>query len=140
MSAALLDSSIYIDALRQGDDGVLTMRRLGSDSFLWLSAVVLEELYAGVADSDRYGIERLERDFERIDRILVPNQKNWAQAGKLLERVGAKHGFEEIGRARLTNDALIAVSAARTGVTVVTSNTRDFTRLAEFQALRWKSV
>ncbi len=106
----------------------------------WLSAVVLEELYAGVASSDRYGIERLERDFERIDRILVPNQRDWVQAGKLLERVGSKHGFEEIGRARLTNDALIAVSAARTGITVVTSNARDFTLLAEFQALRWKSV
>lgn len=45
MSATLLDSSIYIDALRQGDDGVLTMRRLGSDSFLWLSAVVLGSSY-----------------------------------------------------------------------------------------------
>jgi predicted nucleic acid-binding protein len=51
-----------------------------------------------------------------------------------------KHGFEGIGRARLTNDALIAVSASRTGVTVITSNARDFARLAEFQPLRWKSV
>jgi predicted nucleic acid-binding protein len=53
---------------------------------------------------------------------LVPNLKDWAQAGKVLALVAAEYDFEQIGRGRLTNDALIAMSAARTGVTVITAN------------------
>ena len=48
MIPALFDTSIYIYALRQGDDALLTSRRAGGDALLWLSAVVLQELYAGV--------------------------------------------------------------------------------------------
>src|SRR5580658_1176385 len=73
MQPALFDSSIYITALRRGDDAVLALRRFTTDAPLWLSAVVLEELYAGTIDRDRQVVERLERDFERAKRILVPN-------------------------------------------------------------------
>ena len=40
------------------------------------------------------------------------------------------------GRGRLANDALIAMSAARRGATVITANERDFARLAEFRAFQ----
>jgi len=73
MQPALFDTSIYIAALRRGNDAVLAIRRLTADSPLWLSAVVLEELYVGVSDRDRHILERLERDFDRAKRILVPN-------------------------------------------------------------------
>jgi predicted nucleic acid-binding protein len=49
-----------------------------------------------------------------------------------------KYGDERIGQTRLTNDALIAASAARSGITVITANARDFARLAEFCPLRWE--
>ena len=39
---------------------------------------------------------------------------------------------------RLTNDVLIAVSAARCGIAVVTANGRDFEKLAEFCSLDWQ--
>ena len=65
----------------------------------------------------------------------MPNLKDWAQAGKVLALLAAKYDFEKIARGRLTNDALIAVSAARTGMTVITANARDFARLAEFSTL-----
>jgi hypothetical protein len=42
---------------------------------------VLEELYAGSSDRDRSVIERLERDFDRAQRILVPNLSDWTQTG-----------------------------------------------------------
>src|SRR5256884_3132455 len=45
---SLFDSSIYITALRTGDEAALSLRRLAVDSPIWLSAVVLEELYAGI--------------------------------------------------------------------------------------------
>jgi predicted nucleic acid-binding protein len=48
MQPVLFDFSIYITALRAGDEGALALRRLAADAPVWLSSVVLEELYAGV--------------------------------------------------------------------------------------------
>jgi predicted nucleic acid-binding protein len=138
MQPALFDSSIYITALRQGDDAVLALRRFTADAPLWLSAVVLEELYAGTADRDRQVVERLERDFDRAKRILVPNLSDWTQTGRVLARLAAKYHYERIGQGRLTNDALIAMSAVRLGIRVITANERDFSRLAEFRAFQWQ--
>ena len=138
MRAALFDTSIYISALRRGDDAALALRRLAADSPLWLSAVVLEELYAGAGERGRDVVERLERDFDRAKRILVPNLSDWAQTGKVLARLAAKYDYEQIGRGRMTNDALIAMSAGRLGILVITANGRDFSRLAEFRTFQWR--
>ena len=137
MQPALFDSSIYITALRRGDHAV-ALRRFTTDTPLWLSAVVLEELYAGTADRDGQVVERLERDFDRAKRILVPNLSDWAQAGKVLARLAAKYHYEKTGQGRLTNDALIAMSAGRLGIRVITANERDFSRLAEFRTFQWQ--
>ncbi len=138
MQPALFDTSIYISALRQGDDAALALRRLAAGAPLWLSAVVLEELYAGAGNRERRVVERLERDFDRAKRLLVPAQSDWAEAGRLLARLGAKYGYEKIGQGRLTNDALIAMSAGRLGIRVITANERDYRRLAEFRAFQWQ--
>lgn len=137
--SVLFDSSIYISALRAGGDAALLLQRWARESPIWLSSVVIEELYAGANPSDYRVVEKLERDFERARRVLVPNLSDWTQAGKVLARLGEKYGYERIGRARLTNDALIATSAARTGLTVLTMNQRDFARLAEFCPLQWQA-
>jgi predicted nucleic acid-binding protein len=138
MQPALFDTSIYISALRRGDAGVFALRRLATDSPLWLSAVVLEELYAGASERDRHVVERLERDFDRGKRILVPNLSDWAQAGRVLARLASKYHYEPIGQGRLTNDALIAMSAGRLGIRIITANQRDFSRLSEFRAFQWQ--
>jgi len=138
MQPILFDSSIYISALRRGSDAPLALRRLAPDAPLWLSSVVLEELYAGVGDRDRHVVERLERDFERAKRVLVPNLSDWTQTGRVLARLAAKYDYEQIGQGRLTNDALIAMSAGRLGITVITANKRDFSRLAEFRPFHWQ--
>jgi predicted nucleic acid-binding protein len=100
--------------------------------------VVLEELYAGANADDHRVLARLERDFERAGRTLVPNLNDWANAGRMLSRLAQKYGHEQISRSRLTNDALIAASAARMGIQVLTANERDFARLAEFCPLQWQ--
>jgi predicted nucleic acid-binding protein len=138
MRAALFDSSVYISGMRRGDDAVLAQRRLSPDTPLWLSSVVLEELYAGALGQVRDSVERLERDFERAGRVLVPNLGDWTQAGRVLARLAAKYGYEKIGQGRLTNDALIAMSAARIGARVITVNERDFCKLAEFRSFQWE--
>ena len=138
MQPALLDTSIYISALRRGDQAALGLRRLAANSPLWLSAIVLEELYAGAGERERRVLERMERDFDRARRILVPSQRDWAQAGKVLARLADKYGYEQIGQGRLTNDALIAMSAGRLGIRVITANQHDYSRLAEFRTFHWE--
>jgi len=138
MAPVLFDTSIYITALRTKDDITWSLRRIASSEPLWLSAVVLEELYAGVSTRDRRIVERLEHDFDKAGRILVPNLGDWTDAGKVLARLAVKYDYEQIGRGRLTNDALIAMSAGRVGITVVTANSRDFGKLAEFRPFRWR--
>lgn len=79
---------------------------------LWLSVVVLEELYAGATDASTVrALAQMQRDFAKIKRLLVPNATDWAIAGRVLAKLGAKYGFEQIKLSRLTNDALIAMSA-----------------------------
>lgn len=138
MQPALLDTSIYISALRRPDAAAVGLRRLALETPLWMSAVVLEELYAGSGERERRVIERLERDFDRARRIVVPLLADWSDSGKVLARLAAKYSYEQIGRGRLTNDALIAVSAGRLGIKVITANERDYARLAEFWPFQWE--
>lgn len=135
----LFDSSVYITALHAGSHPAIVLQRWVKESPLWLSSVVLEELYAGSTSSGRRALEKLERDFDKANRILVPTLGDWTLAGKILASVAQRYGYEKIGRARLTNDALISTSAARNGITVITTNPRDFALLAEFCPLQWQT-
>jgi predicted nucleic acid-binding protein len=127
LSAVIFDTSVYITALRRGDQLVLRSRRATRRAEtntlpLWLSAVVLEELLVGASDRKaRQALRRLEREFDSINRLLVPNVTDWSVTGTVLNQFGARFGFETVGRSRLTNDALIAMSAARHGLTIQTT-------------------
>ena len=137
MQPVLFDSSVYIFALRRGPQTAWASIRRAHPAPVWLSSVVLEELYAGARPHDRRVVERLERDFDSARRILVPDLTDWTQTGKVLAQVGSKYGYEQVGRGRLTNDGLIATSAGRLGILVLTTNERDFARLAEFLPFQW---
>jgi predicted nucleic acid-binding protein len=137
MQSVLFDTSVYVSALRRGDTGP-AVAKFVAENDVWLSAVVLEELYAGTRERDLHAVELIEHQFDKESRILLPELDDWIQAGKILSRLAAKYDYETIGRSRLTNDALMAMSAARAGVTVVTANVRDFRRLAEFRAFSWQ--
>ena len=138
MQPVLFDTSIYITALRVGLEAALGLRRIAAGGPVWLSSVVLEELYAGASTRSRHAVERLERDFQRARRILVPNLTDWTHTGKVLALLAAKYDYEQIGKGRLTNDSLIAMSAGRLGITVITANARDFAKLAEFRPFQWR--
>ena len=49
MQPVLFDTSIYITALGLGVDAALGLRRFAGGAAVWLSSVVLEQLYAGVS-------------------------------------------------------------------------------------------
>jgi predicted nucleic acid-binding protein len=116
----------------------MAIRSLGKDSPLWLSAVVLAELYSGARGKAARAVQRLDRDFSRIGRVLVPMLIDWREAGRALSRISQRYDYEPRGRARLMSDALIAMSARRMGITVLTANERDFARIAEIRPFQWQ--
>ena len=146
MLGILFDTSVYISALRRGDISILSSRRAtrrgeAQDRPLWLSVVVLEDLMVGAQDRRmKKLLAHLERDFERAGGLLVPLQSDWTAAGQALALVGEKYGYEVVGRARMTNDALIAMSASRSGVAVQTMNDDDYRKIAEFCPFEWERV
>ena len=118
-----LDTSVYITALRRPVD----LSSLAGGRQLWM------------------------RDLESLFRHQKP--------GRARPRIRARFGMfsdpqteprpkgvvwvpsqEEIGRGRLTNDTLIAVSSARIAATVITLNASGFRRLAEFHPFQWETA
>jgi len=146
LAGIVFDTSVYVNAARTGDIRLFSQRWMqppNDDRVLpiWLSSVVLEELYAGAIDAKATeGFKRFEAEFEKVNRLLVPIKNDWATTGRVLNKIGHKYGFEEIGRSRLTSDALIAMTVARTGMTLFTSNRKDFARIDEFRSFRWELV
>jgi predicted nucleic acid-binding protein len=146
LAGILFDTSVYISALRQGDVSILSSRRAAhkgeaKNRPLWLSVVVLEELLVGAQDRRmKKLLAHLERDFERAGRLLVPLQSDWTASGQVLALIGEKYGYEEVGRARMTNDALIAISASRNGITVQTINNDDYRKISEFRPFEWEEM
>jgi predicted nucleic acid-binding protein len=98
-----------------------------------MSAVVLEELYAGAHDLASIKLlDKLYDVFVSANRLIVPDSRDWQKAGKIIAQLERKHGFEEKYLARIANDILIALCARRIGATVVTNNIRDFLRIREY--------
>lgn len=83
---------------------------------------MLEDLYAGADAAGRKQLQQLERDFDKVGRLLVPLLSDWTKTGDVLAQIAGKYGYEQIGRARMTNDTLIGTSAARKGITLLTVN------------------
>jgi predicted nucleic acid-binding protein len=100
MAGIVFDTSVYISAFRRGDAAILDLRRAsragaGGSQPLWLSAVVLAELLIGASDKKARGyLLEMEKQFVRVDRVLVPSQSDWRLAGEVLSLVGQKYGYE----------------------------------------------
>ncbi len=155
MAGVMFDTSVYINALRRRDASLFGQTRVVAEKSaaeeqelegranksLYLSAVVLEELYVGAVDRRlKKLLAKFENGFEKINRLLVPTKTDWTIGGQILSHVGQKYGFEAVGRARLTNDCLIAMTAIRHGLTVITHNAGDFKIIAEFRSFQWTEI
>jgi predicted nucleic acid-binding protein len=128
----IFDTSIYIPFINQGIAYPTTELNIGKP-IPYMSAVVIEELYAGAFD--RVSIKLLDRMyevFEKLGRLIAPEASDWQKTGKIIAKLGNKYGFEDTFLSRITNDILIALSARRIGAVVVTHNTKDFLKIREF--------
>jgi predicted nucleic acid-binding protein len=129
---AVVDTSVYIPFINNGFSHPVIDGIYGQP-VLYMSSVVIEELYAGAFDAISIKlIDRLYETFERLNRLIVPNASDWQKAGKVVAKLGRKYGFESLYLARIQNDVLIALSARQIGAYVITGNMKDYERIREF--------
>ncbi|MFO0795260.1 MAG: PIN domain-containing protein [Candidatus Brocadiaceae bacterium] len=129
----IFDTSIYIPFINKGisyPTGVPPIDR--GKQMIFMSAVVIEELYAGAFDTQSIKLlDKLYLTFEGLDRLIIPDAVDWQKTGKIIAKIGRKYGYESIFL-KITNDVLISVSARRIGAMVVTNNIKDFLKIKEF--------
>lgn len=112
----------------------------------YMSIVVLQELLAGAKDSTATKeLEAAYRDYKKADRLLVPNTEDWWQVGLILNALQRGRKSKKSGlipristeeKYRITSDVLIARTARRAGVAIVTDNVKDFERIKNFCNVR----
>ena len=108
----------------------------------YVSAVVLQELVAGASDVSRIKeFERSRHKYRKLDKLLVPTEEDWWYAGLALNALQRGRRSKKTGRIpkisaaeryRIINDVLIARTAKRAGVMVVTDNVNDFIKIRNF--------
>jgi predicted nucleic acid-binding protein len=128
----LLDTTVYIDTL-QGKipDGIAIALRAGS---LWHSSVTEAELAAlsGLLDPTRSDTEsviaKIAEVIERrpVHRTLTPDREIWREAGILAGLLARLQSYGRSEQRKAFNDALIFLTAAKNGCTVLTRNVGDF--------------
>ncbi len=138
----MFDSSVYIASWREADYAELDQQLTYLDKRpVYLSSVVLEELYVGATNPRVVKqVASIERQFKNVNRLIVPNLTDWVTTGQILSKIGHKYGFELVKLSRMTNDCLIAVSARRLGVSVVTLDAADFQKISEFQKFNLQEI
>jgi predicted nucleic acid-binding protein len=123
---AILDTSVYIDNLRSGrfQREILELKFV-----VRLSAVVLAELSRGARSKE---MKRFVDDLAKNLRIIAPNEREWIQSGRIVNRLVAAKGFDTHKTREIHFDVLIALTARRIGACLITCNVDDFTAVREF--------
>lgn len=141
----LLDTTVYIDAL-QGrlPDYTEIALRTGS---LWHSTVTEAELAALAGLLDPAHPDRASAiaqvaasiDLRPSHRILTPNRDMWREAGILAGLLARLQGYGKNEQRKALNDALIFLTAAKSGCMVLTRNLSDFDLLMQLD-LRGQAI
>lgn len=128
----ILDTSVYIPFINRGISYPTAELTIGKP-LLYMSAVVIEELYAGALDKVSVKLlDKMYKTFESLRRLITPSASDWQKGWQIIAKLGNKYGFEGRFLARIQNDVLLALSVRQIGAFLVTNNTRDFLRIKEF--------
>ncbi len=129
-SLVLLDTSIFVDYLRNGRHQDRIDSLVG---IVRTSSVVLAELLRGASrPSELAYLQAL----EKTHAILVPTKQNWIDSGMLLRQVRRDHGFAPEKLRNLHFDVLIALTARSHGARLITSDRADFEIIASYRAAK----
>jgi predicted nucleic acid-binding protein len=123
---AILDTSIYIDNLRSGrfKQEILELKFV-----VRCSAVVLAELSRGARSRP---MKRFVDDLAKNLRVIAPNEREWIQSGRIVNRIATAKGYDIHKTRELHFDVLIALTARRIGGHLITCNVDDFTAVREY--------
>jgi predicted nucleic acid-binding protein len=112
---------------------------------MW-SAVVLQELAAGAADTPRIReLRSIRLDAEVNGLLLTADSEDWVETGRILNALQRGAPSRRSARPlaiargeqqRLVRDVLIARSARRVNAAVVTYNRGDFEKIRRFRGVR----
>ena len=138
MPGYLLDTNACI-ALINGSPERVRMRfakAIGAGAKVWVPAVVLYELWYGVAKSARPGenTKRVETFVAGPIQLLAFDETDAQPAGVI--RAALEYAGKPIG----AYDVLIAGQAVCRGLTLVTANTREFRRVKNFKWEDWAAA
>lgn len=132
----VLDTQLFIHAFRDpaANEALQEFHRARAP-FEYLSAVVAQELRAGIQDpKDRRALERhVLGIYERVGRLVTPSAAAWHRSGDVLATMMRDEGLElaQVSKA-FANDLLLALSCREAGCVLVTENGRDFARIRRF--------
>ena len=92
----------------------------------YMSSVVLSELMTGAVDKSEFdGYQETWRRHAKDGTLIIPTEANWLAQERRRKGGGKAPRWTPSAKQELAMDALIATSARREGVTVVTNDT-DF--------------
>lgn len=128
-----LDTNLRVRAFRS-DEGYEQARRFHAifSPFLYLSAIVVQELRAGARTTELGALSTLVfAPFERRGRVFTPSYDAWKRAGATSAALAEEEVLELRSVSRgFVNDVMLAASCREAGIVLVTANVRDFTRIA----------
>jgi predicted nucleic acid-binding protein len=128
-----LDTNLFIDGFRDEHAWAwLVGFHTAFAPFEFLSAVVLQELRAGVTSDGelRLLVRNVLTPLVRRGRLVIPSLRAWEQSGDVLRELARREGLDlrAVSKA-FGNDILLALSCREAGLTLVTANVRDFSRI-----------
>lgn len=131
---AILDTSVYVDNLRSGrfKEEILDLKFV-----IRCSAVVLAELSRGARSRP---MRRFIEDLAKNLRVITPNEREWIQSGRIVDRIVTSKGYDLHKTRELHFDVLIALTARRIGAYLITCNVDDFTAIRaylDFNLICW---
>ena len=132
MSQFLLDTNAVIALLKTNDSAVRRRIRENSPKDVFISTVVMFELYYGA-----YRIARVQRNLELLENIWLPKLE--FDSGDAMAAGQIRAILAEAGTPIGPYDVLIAGQALSRGMCLVTRNTREFQRVAGLQVTDWES-
>jgi predicted nucleic acid-binding protein len=131
---AILDTSVYVDNLRSGR---FKQEILDLKFVIRCSAVVLAELSRGARSRP---MRRFIEDLAKNLRVTTPNEREWIQSGRIVNRIVTSKGYDLHKTRELHFDVLIALTARRIGAYLITCNVDDFTAIRaylDFNLICW---
>jgi tRNA(fMet)-specific endonuclease VapC len=130
----MLDTNICIYIIKQQPSAVLKHFLEYQIGDIGTSSITLSELRYGVARS-----KYKEKNTKALDQFIIPLDIALFDEKAALAYGGIRATLEKAGTPIGAMDMLIAAHAVSLGVTLVTNNTREFSRIPGLRIVDWVS-